>query len=67
LDAYRGAAISRYFVQCHPAARPPALVGWLLAAGLEKARGWQKFRRGRQPPPRIETDLRIELVGAEHG
>lgn len=67
LDAFRDAAVSRYFVQRHPEARPPALVGWLLAAGLEKARGWQKFRRGREAVPELETDLRIESVGPEHG
>lgn len=67
LDTYRQAGISRYFVQRHPDARPPALAGWLLAAGLEKARGWQKFRRGREPVPQLETDLRIERIGPEHG
>lgn len=67
LDAYRDAAVSRYFVQCHPEARPPALVGWLLAAGLEKARGWQKFRRGRERVVRADTDLRVEAIGPGHG
>lgn len=67
LDVYRDAGVARYFVQRHPRAQPPALVSWLLAAGLEKARGWQKFRRGRERVPRFDTDLRIERIGPEHG
>lgn len=67
LDVYRDSGVARYFVQRHPRAQPPALVSWLLAAGLEKTRGWQKFRRGREPVPAFETDLSIEQIGAEHG
>lgn len=67
LAAYRGAGVERFFVQRHPAAQPAELAGWLLAAKLEKARGWQKFHRGRQAVPDITTDLRIEEIGPGHG
>lgn len=67
VDAYREAGIARYFVQRHPDADPPAIVDWCLAAGLEKARGWQKFARGPEPVPDTPTDLRIEEIGPEHG
>jgi len=67
IAAYRDAGVERYFVQIHPSARPAELGDWLAAAGLEKARGWQKFSRGREAVPKIETDLRIEEIGPEHG
>jgi len=67
VNAYARAGITRYFVQVSPAARPDGLVGWLEAAGLEKARGWQKFSRGRDAPPERTTDLSIRRVGPEDG
>jgi GNAT superfamily N-acetyltransferase len=57
--AYAEAGVARYFVHLHPEAGPPELEGWLAAAGLEKARGWARFRRGREAPPQVETALDI--------
>jgi len=65
--AFRDADIARYFIQCHPDARPDGIGDWLLATGLEKARGWQKFSRGREALPKVETDLRVEEIGPAHG
>jgi GNAT superfamily N-acetyltransferase len=65
--AYRDAGVQRFFVHCHPDARPPQLGDWLVAAGLEKARAWQKFARGREALPELKTDLRIAEIGPEHG
>ncbi len=65
--AYRSAGVARYFVQVHPDARPQQLGGWLLEHGLERARGWQKFSRGRDPVPDPRTDLTIREIGASHG
>ncbi|MFP6730515.1 MAG: GNAT family N-acetyltransferase [Alphaproteobacteria bacterium] len=56
-----------YFIQRHPEAEPAEMVGWLLDAGLEKARGWQKFQRGREAPPHSTSDLRVEEIGPDHG
>lgn len=67
VSAFRDAGVARYFNQCHPDARPSGIGGWLTAAGLEKARGWQKFSRGGEAVPKIKTDLRIEEIGPEHG
>ena len=67
LAAYRDAGVERFFVQRHPKARPASLADWLRAAGLEKARGWMKFRRGRATVPAFPTDLRIEEIGPAHG
>ncbi len=63
---YRDRGIERYFVQLHPNAAPAEIADWLTAEGLELARGWMKFARGREAPPDIETDLVIREVGAEH-
>ena len=41
---------------------PPAIRDWLHDAGLEKARGWMKFTRGRDAPPAAETDLSVRSV-----
>jgi GNAT superfamily N-acetyltransferase len=56
---YRQAGVARYFVHVHPDAQPPGIRDWLLEAGLEKARGWMKFTRGRDAPPPAATDLTI--------
>jgi GNAT superfamily N-acetyltransferase len=67
IETYRQAGVERYFVQCHPDAEPDQIESWLTVAGLEKARAWQKFSRGREAPPPYRTDLRMEEIGPEHG
>ena len=59
VDLYEEARVARYFVHVHREARPPAMVEWLQARGLERTRAWVKFRRDRSAPPRIDTDLDI--------
>ncbi len=63
---YRARGVARYFAQVHPNAAPPELGAWLLAEGLEQARGWMKFARGRSAAPQITTDLTIAEIGPEH-
>lgn len=65
--AYADAGVARYFVHCHPRSTPGALPEWLIAAGLEMARGWQKFERPLTPPPVATSDLEIRQVGRDHG
>lgn len=61
---YGEAGVARYFVHVCPESEPPDLRRWLMTAGLEKARGWMKFRRGRAAPPAIrETDLTVRRAG----
>lgn len=67
VDIYAAAGVARYFLQVSPEAQPDALVGWLEAAGLEKARGWQKFSRGREGVAERKTDLTIRKIGPEDG
>ena len=64
---YRDAGVGRFFVQRHPQAAPALLTDWLQAAGLVRARGWQKFSRGSEPAPAAHTELDVRPVGAEHG
>lgn len=65
--AYREADVARYFVHVHPDAKPEKLPRWLERAGLEKARGWQKFARGNGPVEVRETGLSVREIGPEHG
>ena len=59
IDAYRNAGVARYFVHVHPKAEPDRLEQWLSEFGLQQARGWVKFKRGRDATPPAKTDLQI--------
>lgn len=65
VERYRKAGVKRYFVHVHPEARPPELRQWLLDRGLEKARGWMKFTRGREAPPRVESAVVVRPARPE--
>ena len=65
VNAYQSAGIDRYFVQVHPAAEPETITPWLLERGLAKARGWQKFSRGRERVSPPKTDLSIKEIGPD--
>lgn len=67
VDAYADAGVARYFIQKHPQAQPSDLHDWMIDAGLEKARGWQKFSRGVAPIDPPETSLTVRQIGPEHG
>lgn len=62
---YGEAGVTRYFVHVHPEARPGDLAHWLLGAGLEPARAWVKFTRGREAPPEAGTDLTVREAGPQ--
>lgn len=64
---YREAGVTRYFVHLHDDAKPAGLRTWLLAQGLEKARGWVKFVRGLEDPPEAETSLTVRRAGPGDG
>ena len=67
VGAYTAAGVERFFLCVHPTVVDDALVHRLSSHNLEKARGWQKFSRGREPVPAIETDLATKLIGPEDG
>ena len=60
---------SPFSVALSPAARPAELSDWLLARGFEHTSNWAKMIRGTEPPPEVETALRLEKADeawAEH-
>lgn len=65
LDRYATAGVSRYFVHVHPDATPPALRSWLLEGGLQQARGWMKFTRGREAPPAVASPIEVREARSE--
>jgi hypothetical protein len=66
---YRRAGCREAWIHLGPASAPAALPGWLAARGLVPARRprWAKVVRGPEPPPAIETALRIRPLEAADG
>ncbi|MGI9408833.1 MAG: hypothetical protein ACR2OV_02080, partial [Hyphomicrobiaceae bacterium] len=62
VKTYRACGVERFFVQLDPEAQPSDLADWFSELGLEKARGWQKFSRGREGVAEIKTDLTIRQI-----
>jgi GNAT superfamily N-acetyltransferase len=56
---YRDHGIGRYYLHVHPEARPSELRKWVVDSGLERGRGWMKFRRGREEPPEARSSLEV--------
>jgi GNAT superfamily N-acetyltransferase len=65
VDLYAKASVARYFIHVHPQSRPGEIGDWLVSRGLEQARSWMKFRRGREAPPKVTTTLTIRAAAAE--
>jgi GNAT superfamily N-acetyltransferase len=65
VDLYAEAGVARYFVHVHPDSRPEDIGVWLEGRGLEEARAWVKFRRGRTAPPEVRSDLEVRRAGPE--
>ncbi len=64
LTRYRAAGVARFFVHVHPESRPPEIRQWLTERGLEKARGWMKFTRGREAPPVVNSSVVVRRATA---
>lgn len=67
IDAYETAGVERYFLCLFPGIGDEAIVPRLERHGLAKARGWQKFSRGRVAVQGMASNLRTRLVGPEYG
>jgi GNAT superfamily N-acetyltransferase len=65
VDLYAKAGVARYFVHVHPESRPGDIGDWLVSRGLERARSWMKFRRGREAPPKVTTSLAVRPAAAK--
>jgi GNAT superfamily N-acetyltransferase len=66
IDAFFRAAGTRYAIAVSPLAAP-GLREQLAARGFEEGYAWMKFRRGVEPAPQVETELRVEEIGPERG
>lgn len=55
-----------YFVALAQDAKPNDLATRLEARGFEADYAWTKFRRGVEPPPPVQTELRVEPIGPQH-
>lgn len=64
-DLYAASGVTRYFVHVHPDAAPPEIRSWLLERGLERARSWMKFTRGREAPPVLTTPIQVREALAD--
>lgn len=62
LLALYGRSHTPFGISVSPLAQPARLSGWLLERGFHRSFNWAKMIRGTEPPPQIETDLRIEVV-----
>lgn len=65
VDRFAAAGVPRYFIHVHPEAAPSELRAWLLARGLDRARGWMKFSRGRESPPAVSSAIEVREAGAD--
>src|ERR671933_463422 len=66
IDAFFRAGGTQYAIGVSPLA-PPDLAPRLAERGFQPGYAWMKFGRGVEPPPRVETTLRVEQAGADHG
>lgn len=68
IDLYRGAGVERFFLQPDPSTADDRIAPLCKAAGLERARAWQKFERSRDDPvPEIATEFTIRKAAPEDG
>jgi hypothetical protein len=68
VDLYRGAGVERFFLQPDPGMSDDRITPLCVAAGLERARAWQKFTRGRDEAlPEVESEFTIREVGPAEG
>jgi GNAT superfamily N-acetyltransferase len=66
IDAFFRTGGTQYAIGVSPLA-PPDLAPRLAERGFEPGYAWMKFRRGVEAPPPVETTLRVDEIGAEHG
>lgn len=66
IDAFFAERGLSHGIPLTPEAQPRELPRWLEARGFHRGYAWTKFTRGPEPPPRIESDLRVEEVGDQH-
>jgi GNAT superfamily N-acetyltransferase len=63
---FAGSGVS-YGITVTPEVEPPELTALLEARGFSRGYAWAKFRRGLEPVTARESDLTVELIGADRG
>lgn len=63
---YSEQAVERYFIQTGLRNEDDRVEGIMTSAGLVKARGWQKFRRGKDAVGAVNTDLDIRPIRKDY-
>jgi len=58
-DLYSDRGIKKYFIHIYPNELPQNEIEILEKQGLQKSRGWMKFKRNNSPPPQVPTELDI--------
>ena len=67
-DLYKASGVERFFFQLAPDAKTAGMEAAFAAAGLERARAWQKFARGADEPFGVRpTELATRRIGPEYG
>jgi GNAT superfamily N-acetyltransferase len=67
IDSFFARHDQPFYVSLNPKAKPSDLPAQLERRGFSTAYAWMKFTRGSDPPPPVETALRIELAQQEQG
>jgi GNAT superfamily N-acetyltransferase len=56
-----------FYISLNRKAKPSDLTARLGRRGFSEGYAWMKFTRGPEPPPAVDTALRVEAVGPEQG
>jgi ribosomal protein S18 acetylase RimI-like enzyme len=67
IEAFFAHHRQEFYVSLHRKAKPADLSARLERRGFAAAYAWMKFTRGAEPPPEIDTELRVEVARPEHG
>jgi GNAT superfamily N-acetyltransferase len=67
IEAFFARHGQEFYVSLHRRARPRDLPDRLAQRGFTTAYAWMKFMRGADPPPAVDSPLRVEIADAEHG
>ncbi|HXZ54861.1 MAG TPA: hypothetical protein VEH03_05335 [Burkholderiales bacterium] len=65
--AHMDARGQRYVISVAPQSQPPTLASSLEKRGFTRGYAWMKFCRPCAGAPQAETDLKVRVVGTEHG
>jgi GNAT superfamily N-acetyltransferase len=65
IDAFFAERGLAYGIPLTPDAQPTELAEWLATRGFKRGYAWTKFARGSEPPPLVESALRVQELGVD--